>query len=116
MPALAHVLALGRKAEEAGLSGVWATDSLGRGSPTLDPLIALAALCGATERIEIGTSAFCKSHCVRRSSWRTEFKPSTSCRGGDCVWVSASDRRVRISRRSARNSSIASSGWKTRST
>ena len=53
--ALEHVLALGRKAEQAGLSGVWATDSLGRGKPTLDPLIALAALCGVTQRIEIGT-------------------------------------------------------------
>lgn len=53
--ALEHVLAVGRKAEQAGLSGVWATDSLGRGKPTLDPLVALAALCGVTERIEIGT-------------------------------------------------------------
>jgi alkanesulfonate monooxygenase SsuD/methylene tetrahydromethanopterin reductase-like flavin-dependent oxidoreductase (luciferase family) len=53
--ALEHVLALGRKAEQAGLGGVWATDSLGRGKPTLDPLVALAALCGVTQRIEIGT-------------------------------------------------------------
>jgi len=53
--ALGHVLSLGRKAEQAGLSGVWGTDSLGRGKPTLDPLIALAALCGVTQRIEIGT-------------------------------------------------------------
>jgi alkanesulfonate monooxygenase SsuD/methylene tetrahydromethanopterin reductase-like flavin-dependent oxidoreductase (luciferase family) len=53
--ALAHVLAVGRTAEAAGLSGVWATDSLGRGHPTLDPLVALAALCGVTQRVEIGT-------------------------------------------------------------
>ena len=53
--ALEHVLGLGRKAEAAGLSGVWATDSLGRGKSTLDPLTALAALCGITERIELGT-------------------------------------------------------------
>jgi alkanesulfonate monooxygenase SsuD/methylene tetrahydromethanopterin reductase-like flavin-dependent oxidoreductase (luciferase family) len=53
--ALEHVLAVGRKAEQAGLSGVWATDSLGRGKPTLDPLVALAALSGVTQRIEIGT-------------------------------------------------------------
>ena len=52
---LGHVLALGRKAEAAGLSGVWATDSLARGKPTLDPLVALAALSGTTERIELGT-------------------------------------------------------------
>ncbi|MGH7123848.1 MAG: LLM class flavin-dependent oxidoreductase, partial [Stellaceae bacterium] len=53
--ALEHVLTLGRKADAADLSGVWATDSLGRGKPTLDPLIALAALCGVTQRIELGT-------------------------------------------------------------
>ena len=53
--AIAYVLAVGRKAEAAGLSGVWATDSLGRGHPTLDPLVALAALCGVTDRIELGT-------------------------------------------------------------
>ena len=53
--ALEHVLTVGRKAEQAGLSGVWATDSLGRGKPTLDPLVALAALCGVTQRMEIGT-------------------------------------------------------------
>ncbi len=53
--ALEHVLAVGRKAEQGGLSGVWATDSLGRGKPSLDPLIAVAALCGTTERIELGT-------------------------------------------------------------
>jgi alkanesulfonate monooxygenase SsuD/methylene tetrahydromethanopterin reductase-like flavin-dependent oxidoreductase (luciferase family) len=54
--ALEHVLALGHKAEAMQLGGVWATDSLGRGKPTLDPLIVLAALCGVTERIELGTS------------------------------------------------------------
>ncbi len=53
--ALEHVRALGRKAEQAGLSGVWATDSLGRGKPSLDPLIAVATLCNITERIELGT-------------------------------------------------------------
>src|SRR5215470_13282259 len=54
--ALEHVLALGVRAEEMGLSGVWATDSLGRGKPALDPLIALATLCGITRRIELGTA------------------------------------------------------------
>jgi alkanesulfonate monooxygenase SsuD/methylene tetrahydromethanopterin reductase-like flavin-dependent oxidoreductase (luciferase family) len=53
--ALEHILAVGRKAEQAGLSGVWATDSLGRGKPTLDPLVVVAALCGVTQHIEIGT-------------------------------------------------------------
>ena len=53
--ALEHVLAVGRKAEQAGLSGVWAPDSLGRGKSTLDPLVALATLAGVTQRIEIGT-------------------------------------------------------------
>lgn len=45
-----------RRVESAGFPGIWVTDSLGRGRPTLDPLVALAALCGVTRRVELGTA------------------------------------------------------------
>ena len=32
-----------RRIEAAGFPGIWVGDSLGRGSPTLDPLVALTA-------------------------------------------------------------------------
>jgi alkanesulfonate monooxygenase SsuD/methylene tetrahydromethanopterin reductase-like flavin-dependent oxidoreductase (luciferase family) len=47
--------AFGRQAETLGFAGVWTTDSLGRGRPTVDPLILLTALAAATRRVEIGT-------------------------------------------------------------
>ena len=43
-----------RRIEAGGFPGIWVGDSLGRGCPTLDPLIALATLCAATERVELG--------------------------------------------------------------
>ena len=43
-----------RRIEAAGFPGIWVGDSLGRGRPTLDPLVTLAALCSATERVELG--------------------------------------------------------------
>jgi alkanesulfonate monooxygenase SsuD/methylene tetrahydromethanopterin reductase-like flavin-dependent oxidoreductase (luciferase family) len=43
-----------RRIEAAGFPGIWVGDSLGRGRPTLDPLIALAALATATKRVEVG--------------------------------------------------------------
>jgi alkanesulfonate monooxygenase SsuD/methylene tetrahydromethanopterin reductase-like flavin-dependent oxidoreductase (luciferase family) len=43
-----------RRIEAAGFSGIWVGDSLGRGRPTLDPLVALATLCAVTERVELG--------------------------------------------------------------
>lgn len=45
----------GREAERLGFAGVWTTDALGRGFPTVDPLQLLTAVAGVTERIEIGT-------------------------------------------------------------
>jgi alkanesulfonate monooxygenase SsuD/methylene tetrahydromethanopterin reductase-like flavin-dependent oxidoreductase (luciferase family) len=50
-----RILELGRRVEELGLAGVWVTDALGRGRPTIDPLVLLASLCGVTENIELGT-------------------------------------------------------------
>jgi alkanesulfonate monooxygenase SsuD/methylene tetrahydromethanopterin reductase-like flavin-dependent oxidoreductase (luciferase family) len=45
-----------RRVERSGFPGIWVTDSLGRGRPTLDPLTALAALAAVTRRVELGTA------------------------------------------------------------
>ncbi len=50
-----RVVEFGRQVEALEFSGLWVTDALGRGRPTLDPLLFLAALCGETRRIELGT-------------------------------------------------------------
>src|SRR5215472_2908282 len=42
-----------RRIEAAGFPGIWVGDSLGRGRPTLDPLVTLASLCSVTERVEL---------------------------------------------------------------
>ncbi len=42
--------------EAAGFPGIWVGDSLGRGSPTLDPLVALASIASVTEKVELGIS------------------------------------------------------------
>jgi alkanesulfonate monooxygenase SsuD/methylene tetrahydromethanopterin reductase-like flavin-dependent oxidoreductase (luciferase family) len=43
-----------RRAEASGFPGLWVGDSLGRGRPTLDPLVELAAIAAVTVRIELG--------------------------------------------------------------
>jgi alkanesulfonate monooxygenase SsuD/methylene tetrahydromethanopterin reductase-like flavin-dependent oxidoreductase (luciferase family) len=43
-----------RRIEASGFPGIWVGDSLGRGRPTLDPLVALAALSAATDKVELG--------------------------------------------------------------
>ena len=43
-----------RRIEASGFPGIWVGDSLGRGRPTLDPLVALAALAAATDKVELG--------------------------------------------------------------
>lgn len=45
----------GTLAENLGFAGIWATDSMGRGSHTLDPVVTLSALHAGTSRIELGT-------------------------------------------------------------
>ena len=42
----------GTLAEKLGFAGVWVTDSMGRGRPTLDPVISLSALHAGTSRID----------------------------------------------------------------
>ncbi len=43
-----------RRLEAAGFPGIWVGDSLGRGRPTLDPLVELAAIAAVTRRVELG--------------------------------------------------------------
>jgi alkanesulfonate monooxygenase SsuD/methylene tetrahydromethanopterin reductase-like flavin-dependent oxidoreductase (luciferase family) len=45
-----------RRIEAAGFPGIWVGDSLGRGRPTLDPLIELSVLAAVTQRVELGIS------------------------------------------------------------
>ena len=42
--------------EESGFPGIWVGDSLGRGRPTLDPLMELTAVAAVTQRVELGIS------------------------------------------------------------
>jgi len=43
-----------RRIEAAGFPGIWVGDSLGRGRPTLDPLVELAVLAAVTRKVELG--------------------------------------------------------------
>jgi alkanesulfonate monooxygenase SsuD/methylene tetrahydromethanopterin reductase-like flavin-dependent oxidoreductase (luciferase family) len=54
-PVAARILDLARQVEDYGFAGLWVTDALGRGRPTIDPLVLLATVAGVTERIELGT-------------------------------------------------------------
>jgi alkanesulfonate monooxygenase SsuD/methylene tetrahydromethanopterin reductase-like flavin-dependent oxidoreductase (luciferase family) len=45
-----------RRVEDRGFPGLWVTDSLGRGRPTVDPLSVLAALSVAAKRVELSTA------------------------------------------------------------
>jgi alkanesulfonate monooxygenase SsuD/methylene tetrahydromethanopterin reductase-like flavin-dependent oxidoreductase (luciferase family) len=53
---LGRIVDYARQIEKRGFPGIWVTDSLGRGRPTLDPLVALGALSVATQRVELGTA------------------------------------------------------------
>ena len=53
---LGRIVDYARRIERRGFPGIWVTDSLGRGRPTLDPLVALGVLSAATERVELGTA------------------------------------------------------------
>ena len=45
-----------QRIEAGGFPGIWVGDSLGRGNPTVDPLVGLAAIAAVTERVELGIS------------------------------------------------------------
>ena len=53
---LGRIVDYARQIEKRGFPGIWVTDSIGRGRPTLDPLVVLGALSVATQRIELGTA------------------------------------------------------------
>src|ERR1700745_2600403 len=53
---LGRVVDYVRRIEMSGFPGIWVTDSLGRGRPTLDPLVVLGMLSAATQRVELGTA------------------------------------------------------------
>jgi len=53
---LGRIVDHARRIEKRGFPAIWVTDSLGRGRPTLDPLVALGVLAAATERVELGTA------------------------------------------------------------
>lgn len=53
-PIAEQLVDLAQRVEKLGFSGLWLTDSLGRGSATMDPLTVLAALCAVTKTIELG--------------------------------------------------------------
>jgi len=53
---LHRIVEYARQIERRGFPGIWVTDSLGRGRPTLDPLVVLGALSVATPRVELGTA------------------------------------------------------------
>src|SRR6185437_8835662 len=55
---LRWVTEFGTMAEKLGFAGVRATDSMGRGRPTLDPVVTLAALHAGTSKCELGTGVF----------------------------------------------------------
>lgn len=45
-----------RRIEAGGFPGIWVGDSLGRGRPTLDPLMELSVLAAVTQKVELGIS------------------------------------------------------------
>src|SRR5215472_1501173 len=53
---LERIAGYARRVEARGFPGIWVTDSLGRGRPTLEPLVALGALAAVTKRVELGTA------------------------------------------------------------
>src|SRR5688572_29392325 len=53
-PIVQQLVDLAQKVEGLGFSGLWVTDTVGRGSRSLDPLTVLAALSSATKTLELG--------------------------------------------------------------
>jgi alkanesulfonate monooxygenase SsuD/methylene tetrahydromethanopterin reductase-like flavin-dependent oxidoreductase (luciferase family) len=53
---MAGLVEYAARIEESGFPGIWVGDSLGRGRPTLDPLMELTAIAAVTRRVELGVS------------------------------------------------------------
>ncbi len=52
---LDRITDLARQVEARGFTGLWLTDSFGRGRATLDPIGLMSVIAAVTKRIEIGT-------------------------------------------------------------
>src|SRR5258708_36108954 len=52
---LDRIAGLARQVEAKGFTGLWLTDSFGRGRATLDPIVLMSAIAAVTPKIEIGT-------------------------------------------------------------
>ena len=44
-----------RDVEAKGVTGLWVTDSFGRGRATMDPIVLMSVIAAVTKKIEIGT-------------------------------------------------------------
>ena len=86
-PIVEQLVDLAQKIEELGLSGLWVTDSVGRGSATLDPLTVLAALCPVTRTIESG-SALYSCHYGRRVELAHRVQTLNLLSGDGCALAS----------------------------
>lgn len=75
-----RLVAQARRAEVLGLDSVWAGDSPVT-RPRADPLMLLAAVAQATERVALGTAVLLR-RCAIRSCWPTSSPRSTACRAG----------------------------------
>jgi len=52
---LHRIADLARQVEAKGFTGLWLTDSFGRGRATLDPIVLMSVIAAVTQKIEIGT-------------------------------------------------------------
>src|SRR5438874_12317610 len=52
---LDRIADLARQFEAEGFTGLWVTDSFGRGRATLDPIVVMSVIAAVTQKIEIGT-------------------------------------------------------------
>src|SRR3982074_502944 len=52
---LDRIAGLARQVEAKGFTGLWLTDSFGRGRATLDPIVVMSVIVAVTQKIEIGT-------------------------------------------------------------
>src|SRR3981189_2052339 len=52
---LDYLVGLARQVEAKGFTGLWLTDSFGRGRATLDPIVLMSVIAAVTQKIEIGT-------------------------------------------------------------
>src|SRR5258708_33004447 len=52
---LDRIADLARQVEAKGFTGLWLTDSFGRGRATLDPIVLMSVVAAVTQKIETGT-------------------------------------------------------------